>query len=97
MTNGFVHCSRCGKRVSNTVLGELTVRAWVECPECIEAQPDREALIVALLEATDPFPSSLEERGFGGVDLEQLWEQLAEAVGFTRSADEGSPTKWDKR
>ncbi len=33
---GAVHCSRCGKRVSNQVVEELVVRAWVECPECIK-------------------------------------------------------------
>lgn len=40
----YVGCSRCGKRVSNlvNVVGGLpfVVRAWVECPECIEAQPE---------------------------------------------------------
>lgn len=30
-----VRGSRCGKRVSNEVPGELLVRAFVECPECI--------------------------------------------------------------
>lgn len=32
-----VHCSRCGKRCSgiDPELG-LIVRAWVECPECLE-------------------------------------------------------------
>ena len=39
----FVQCSRCGKRVSNTVISslpeDLVVRAWVECPECVEKQP----------------------------------------------------------
>lgn len=31
------HCNRCGKRVSgfDPELG-LVVRAWVECPECLE-------------------------------------------------------------
>ncbi len=33
---GVVTCSRCGKRVSNEVQEELIVRAWVECPECLE-------------------------------------------------------------
>ena len=33
--NDYVHCSRCGKQVSNRVGRELVVRAWVECPECI--------------------------------------------------------------
>lgn len=42
-----VRCSRCGKGVSNSVTvdpnpltDELVVRAWVECPECIEAKPE---------------------------------------------------------
>jgi hypothetical protein len=32
-----VHCNRCGKRCSGVdpELG-LVVRAWVECPECLE-------------------------------------------------------------
>lgn len=36
----FVTCSRCGKRVSNVVLSlmkeGIVVRAWVECPECMD-------------------------------------------------------------
>ncbi len=34
----FVSCSRCGKRVSNWLPSKegIIVRAWVECPECIE-------------------------------------------------------------
>lgn len=35
-----VRCSRCGKRVSNEVPGELIVRAFVECPECIKAREE---------------------------------------------------------
>lgn len=35
----YVHCSQCGKRVSNTIFvntaEELVIRAWVECPECV--------------------------------------------------------------
>jgi phage FluMu protein Com len=31
---GCVRCSRCGKRVSNEVNGDIVVRAFVECPEC---------------------------------------------------------------
>ena len=33
-----VRCDRCGKRVSNEVSEELIIRAWVECPECIEGE-----------------------------------------------------------
>ena len=31
----FVHCSRCGKAVSNDLPYEGIVRAYVECPECL--------------------------------------------------------------
>jgi len=36
----FVHCSKCGKQVSNAidVDHELFIRAWIECPECIDKQ-----------------------------------------------------------
>lgn len=36
---GAVQCSRCGKYVSSPVPLGVVVRAWVECPECIEKQP----------------------------------------------------------
>ena len=48
-----VHCSRCGTRCSGVdpELG-LVVRAWVECPECLERkgreQFDLAAALVAL-------------------------------------------------
>lgn len=40
----YLHCHRCGKQVStgfypiptDTPDGGLIVRAWIECPECIE-------------------------------------------------------------
>ena len=32
----YVGCSRCGKQVSNNVGVDVVVRAFVECPECIE-------------------------------------------------------------
>lgn len=37
-TNNYVMCMRCGKRVSNVLPVEIMVRAFVECPECIEAK-----------------------------------------------------------
>lgn len=33
-------CSRCGKRVSTPVPKDTTVRAWIECPECIKNYKD---------------------------------------------------------
>lgn len=38
----YVRCSRCGARCSNDVPAELVVRAFVECPECVAAQPEPE-------------------------------------------------------
>jgi RNA polymerase-binding transcription factor DksA len=38
-----VRCMTCGKSVSNPLLVAVIIRAWVECPECIErrvAAPD---------------------------------------------------------
>ena len=35
-TGERIRCSRCGKSVSTPVPAETVVRAWVECPECIE-------------------------------------------------------------
>ena len=31
-----LHCNICGKIVSSEVPENITVRAWLECPECIE-------------------------------------------------------------
>ncbi len=35
-------CSRCHKEVSSEISEGTVVRAWVECPECIEKGPDGE-------------------------------------------------------
>lgn len=40
--SNYVRCSRCGKRVSNVACTDLIVRAFVECPECIEAAANPE-------------------------------------------------------
>jgi DNA-directed RNA polymerase subunit RPC12/RpoP len=32
----YVSCSRCGKQVSNDVGTDVIVRAFIECPECVE-------------------------------------------------------------
>lgn len=45
-----IHCARCGKAVSSPVPKPTIVRAWVECPECIETT----ATVTALLEGTKP-------------------------------------------
>lgn len=34
----YVICSNCGKKVSNSAGVEMTIRAYVKCPECIEKE-----------------------------------------------------------
>ena len=31
-----LRCHRCGQSVSTEVPADTVVRAWIECPECIE-------------------------------------------------------------
>jgi DNA-directed RNA polymerase subunit RPC12/RpoP len=33
-----IMCMQCGKSVSTPVPKETLVRAWIECPECIEKE-----------------------------------------------------------
>lgn len=42
MCDFFIQCSACGKRVSDYMEREPTVRAWIECPECVQARGDLE-------------------------------------------------------
>jgi DNA-directed RNA polymerase subunit RPC12/RpoP len=35
-----IPCNRCGKSVSSEVPDETIIRAWVECPECIEKEQE---------------------------------------------------------
>ncbi len=35
--DGRIHCSNCGKTVSTPVPTGTVIRAWIECPECLEA------------------------------------------------------------
>ncbi len=37
-----LHCSKCGKTVSTDVADETIVRAWIECPECIQEGVSKE-------------------------------------------------------
>lgn len=39
-----VRCSSCGKSVSSPLVEPVIVRAWVQCPECLEATP-RDAML----------------------------------------------------
>lgn len=45
----FIGCSKCGKNVTNIQSDKpIFVRAWVECPECIEKESDYEKQITEL-------------------------------------------------
>lgn len=43
-----IHCSRCGKLVSSPVPAGTIVRAFIECPECVEkqARPIRDSALI---------------------------------------------------
>ncbi len=47
-----LRCSRCGKSVSTPVPTGTLVRAWIECPECLEREPLRAILALARQHAT---------------------------------------------
>ncbi|HUW08288.1 MAG TPA: hypothetical protein VM537_01090 [Anaerolineae bacterium] len=52
--SGYLKCSKCGKVVSSVIPGgaeRVTIRAWIECPECIAAQPDVEQRIAEAVAA----------------------------------------------
>jgi len=36
----YIRCSRCSKRVSSPVSEDTVIRAWIECPECLQKQQD---------------------------------------------------------
>lgn len=37
----YVRCTSCGKRVSNIIDQDIYVRAYIECPECIDKLPEQ--------------------------------------------------------
>ncbi len=41
-----IHCDNCGKSVSTPVPKDTLVRAWVQCPECIEKGEGLEAAVM---------------------------------------------------
>jgi len=47
-------CFHCGKAVSTEVPDDTVVRAALECPECIEKQPDYERLFAAYRADVEP-------------------------------------------
>ena len=82
----YVGCSRCGKRVSREVDGDLLVRAFVECPECSEKQPDLEAEIERL---------KTDRAGWAARSLEQF-NRIGKALdGVRRKRASGEPARDD--
>lgn len=47
-----VRCNVCGKSVSNPLPVAVIVRAWVMCPECVEAQ--HTATLLRFAETKEP-------------------------------------------
>lgn len=41
MLTEYVQCSACGKQVSTPVPKGTVIRAWIECPECIESRIEK--------------------------------------------------------
>lgn len=41
----YVRCSGCGKQVSTPVPRGTVIRAWIECPECIESRQDKTKIL----------------------------------------------------
>lgn len=48
-----IRCSRCGESVSGEIPSDVVIRAFVECPECIEKQPDKNSEIAVLKSERD--------------------------------------------
>ena len=38
----YLHCSECGKQVSSSFPRDVVVRAWIECPECLEKRESKQ-------------------------------------------------------
>lgn len=95
ITEGHVRCSRCGRPCSNTVKAAtkdgIVVRAWVECPECIEAQPDYEEIVRFFRERWQGCenyvaPHTCESMGRerGNKYLAEMWCDYCELVARTK-------------
>lgn len=88
----YVRCSRCGKRVSNEVPDDLIVRAWVECPECVERNTPT---------VSDCARCGAESSAIGKPDDLAVCERCAVAIGRAWGAAEAQdrtntphPTPW---
>jgi DNA-directed RNA polymerase subunit RPC12/RpoP len=62
-----IHCARCGKIVSTPVPKPTIVRAWVECPECVEKSAKLKRLVVKTYLPNEPVLTNLELNDNGEV------------------------------
>jgi len=60
-----VRCSTCGKSVSTEVPEHIIIRAYVECPECIEKQPDVPRRLREMMQAIKVAGGFRPEAGWG--------------------------------
>ena len=72
--NNYVACSRCGKQCSNETSQEMIVRAWIECPECIEKEKSIEMRLSAKTTNSGEVHFYLDDYN----DTWPEWEDIAE-------------------
>lgn len=83
LPSDHVSCSRCGKRVSNVVpVADLIVRAWVECPECVAADPKADAVDRLRGWAEDSAPGAPADMGA------DVYDDLLTVLGLDPDAEE---------
>jgi hypothetical protein len=68
-----LRCNRCGKELSTPIPEDTVVRAWIECPECIEVEtPGLQEYLSRVI-----LPAMREQRVvWGGWD----WKGMADKV-----------------
>lgn len=72
-----ISCSRCGRPVCGALIpsGSL-IRAFIECPECIEKQPDYEAEVQRLRARVADLDRALRD----AVDVIRCWHNFPEGA-----------------
>jgi DNA-directed RNA polymerase subunit RPC12/RpoP len=80
-----LRCNKCGKSVSIEVPDDTILRGWIECPECIEKQPDdnSDALIISFVQGAKWW-----ECHQTGATMWQSDQHIAEKEAIRRSKNE---------
>lgn len=85
-----IGCMQCGKSVSTEVPDDTVVRAWVECPECIESKDPNKFQPVRMVEITTETIADLvyhigERSGLSPLEYTGVLIASAFAIGQTLS------------